>query len=433
MRKPGWIIGLSESLQSRTSSLHIRGFKDSGYNPNNADTHYNYSRTLRALGRLNEAEQAARQALALTPDHVDARINLGVAQAARGKRSEAEASYREALGVDPRAAAAHHNLAQILLQTERFEEDWKAFEWRWHTPDFQGAGAFRALPAWPGSPMDHGTLLVWTEQGVGDQILYAGMIPDLKHLAPDVLVACTERLVPLFARSFPEAKVLAQPDLQADQERLSSVAAQIPAGSLGQHLRPSPEAFHGHSAYLVADPGRTTALKSKYENQFEGAVRIGLSWRSGNPRFGAQKSLALADLTPLFEAPNTNFIDLQYGDTADERDALVQSSGRTLHHDTDIDSLDDLDAFAAQVTAMDLVITASNTTAHMAGALGIPCWVLVPTGPGLLWYWFLDRSDSPWYPSLRLFRQATPGDWAPVVQQVNAALADFASSHSGTS
>ena len=162
-------------------------------------------------------------------------------------------------------------------------------------------------------------------------------------------------------------------------------------------------------------------------------MRIGLSWRSGNPRFGTAKSLALTDFEPVLETPNSVFIDLQYGDTTDERGALERSCGRTLHHDTDIDSLADLDAFAAQVAAMDLVITASNTTAHMAGALGVPCWVLVPTGPGLLWYWFLDRSASPWYPSPRLFRQAAPGDWAPVVQQVNAALADFASSHSGTS
>ncbi len=402
-------------------------------NPNNAETHYNYSRTLRALGRLDDAEQAARQALDLTPDHADARINLGVAQAAMGKRSEAEASYRQALDVNPRAAAAHHNLAQILLQSGRFKEGWEAFEWRWHTPDFQGADAFRALPAWTGSPMDQGTLLVWTEQGVGDQILYAGIFPDLKDKASDLLIASTERLAPLFARSFPFATVVAQPDLQVDQKRLSSIVAQIPAGSLGQYLRPSEDAFGARPAFLTAESDKTAALKSKYDAQFGDALRIGLSWRSGNPRFGAAKSLALTDLASLFEAPSTVFIDLQYGDTADEHAVLQQSGGHTLHRDPYIDSLADLDTFAAQVAAMDLVVTAPNTTAHMAGALGVPCWVLVPTGPGLLWYWFLDRSDSPWYPSLRLFRQAPPGDWAPVVQQVNAALAGFVSSHPGTS
>ncbi len=165
---------------------------------NNADTQYNYSRTLRALGQLDDAETAARRDLDLMPGHVDARVHLGVTQAAKGEKEAAEASYRDAIKTEPRTAAAHHNLAQILLQSGRLSEGWEEFEWRWQTPDFQGAGSFRALPPWQGNPIHDSTLLVWTEQGVGDQILYAGMIPDVENMASNILIACTERLVPLF-------------------------------------------------------------------------------------------------------------------------------------------------------------------------------------------------------------------------------------------
>jgi tetratricopeptide (TPR) repeat protein len=399
----------------------------------NADTYYNHSQTLRALGRFDEAEAAARRAIDRAPDRVDAHVGLGITQAAKGDRAAAEASYRTALNTNPRAAEAHHNLAQILLQSGRLAEGWEAFEWRWHTPDFRGAGPFRDLPLWHGAPLAEGTLLVWTEQGVGDQILYSSMVHDLEGRAPSLMVACTERLVPVFTRSFPFADVVSQTTLKAEPALLESVTAQIPSGSLGQFLRPSLESFPDRTAFLGADPDKVSVLKAKYQDQFGDSVRIGLSWRSGNPRFGAAKSIMLADLKPVFAHSNITFVDLQYGNTDDERASFSREHGFEIHRDPVIDAKADLDGFAAQVAAMDLVITASNTAAHIAGALAVPCWTLLPAGPGLLWYWFLDRGDSPWYPSLRLFRQGSPGNWTAVAQQVSEALSGFIPAYPGAS
>ena len=401
--------------------------------PNNANTHYNYSRTLKALGRLDDAEAAARKALVRAPSYVNARVSLGLTQAAKGDSTAAEESYRAALHADPRAAEAHHNLAQILLQSGRLTEGWEAFEWRWHTSDFQGAETFRALTSWEGDTLSEGTLLVWTEQGVGDQILYASMIHDLKDMAPNIMLACTARLVPIFSRSFPFAEVLSQAALKENQDLLRPVVAQVPAGSLGQFLRPSINSYPSRGAFLHANPKKVLALRAKYETQFGDTARIGLSWRSANPRFGASKSMMLDDLKPALSHPGTTYFDLQYGDTDEERSVFAEETGIEVFRDTDIDALIDLEGFAALVASMDLVITSSNTTAHVAGALGVPCWTLVPAGPGLLWYWFLDRSDSPWYPSLRLFRQAFPGDWVPAVQQVSEALSGFLSVRPGSS
>ena len=174
------------------------------------------------------------------------------------------------------------------------------------------------------------------------------------------------------------------------------------------------------SGFLQADADASAAYRDRLATQSGGRPCIGLSWRSSNAVYGAQKSLALADLSPLLRArPDLFWVDLQYGETAPER----AEAGDLLWHDPAIDPLRDLDATAAQYAALDLVITTSNTAAHLAGALGVPTWLLLPApGFGLLWYWQLERADSPFYPAMRCFRQAAPGDWACVVAAVRTAL-----------
>lgn len=174
------------------------------------------------------------------------------------------------------------------------------------------------------------------------------------------------------------------------------------------------------SGVLQADAAATVAYRDRLAARADGRPCIGLSWRSSNAAYGAQKSLALADLGPLLRArPDLFWVDLQYGDTAAERAEV----GDLLWHDPAIDPLRDLDAAAAQYAALDLVITTSNTAAHLAGALGVPTWLLLPApGFGLLWYWQLERADNLFNPSIRCFRQAAPGDWPGVVAAVGAAL-----------
>jgi hypothetical protein len=176
--------------------------------------------------------------------------------------------------------------------------------------------------------------------------------------------------------------------------------------------------------FLQADPTAAAAYRQRLAAPARGRPRIGLSWRSSNAQYGAQKSLHLADLAPLLHRQDLFWVDLQYGDTTAERDSAA-ADGLSLWRDEQIDPLTDLDAAAAQYAALDLVITASNTAAHLAGSLGLATWLLLPApGPGLLWYWLLDRVDSPFYPGIRCFRQAAgePG-WAGPVGQVQAALA----------
>ena len=147
---------------------------------------------------------------------------------------------------------------------------------------------------------------------------------------------------------------------------------------------------------------------------------IGIAWVSKNKRIGPQKSMALRELAPLAGIPGLRFIDLQYGDTAEERARFEDETGTAIIHDEDVDQMADLDAFAAQVAAMDLVISVSNTTVHMAGALGVPAWVMLNTVP--LPCWLLEGEISPWYPTVRLFRQTEAGEWGDVIGRVAEAL-----------
>lgn len=257
-------------------------------------------------------------------------------------------------------------------------------------------------------------VLAWGEQGIGDRILLAGMLADLHEAAGDVAVETEPRLVPLLARSFPALEILAEGEPPAG----SGFMSQIALGALGQHFRKQPDAFPSRSTYLRADPARTAALRHRYTIAPD-RLLIGISWCSRNAAFGRFKSVGLAEWAPILAVPGVTFVNLQYGDTHDERSRIEAPH---ILHDATIDPLRDLDGAASQIAAMDLVITTSNTTAHMAGALGIETWTLLPSGPGLLWYWFQDREDSPWYPSMRLFRQHRPGDWTELIARVASRL-----------
>jgi hypothetical protein len=180
---------------------------------------------------------------------------------------------------------------------------------------------------------------------------------------------------------------------------------------LGSFPEPAP--------YLVADPQLRTELRGRYRDQGAGLL-VGLAWHSDSPSGGRQSSLTLPELRSLLETPEVTFVDLQYGDTADQRSAFARETGIDIVHDDQVDQMVDLDAFAAQIAAMDLVLSIDNSTMMMAGALGVPTWAMLRTVP--YWCWGLDRDDNPWYAAMRLFRQDTPGDWEGVCQEVETAL-----------
>lgn len=384
---------------------------------------YNRLGTLfKETGRLADSETAYRQALVLQPESPGALTNLGVLLQGMERFTEAEVAYRQALSLDPDYDFAHYNLALLCLSQKRLQDGWVGYERRWKTKGFTALRHQMPQLPWHGESLSGEAMLVWQEQGVGDVILYASMIPDLMERCAALIVECEARLVPLFKRSFPGAQVVMRSDSVHPATR--EARWQSPLGSLCRWLRACPEDFGWRGPYLVPDALRVAEFKKRYRALGQGPV-IGISWRSSNYKAGTQKSLPLSEWAPLLTLPGAIFVNLQYGDCADELSRLERDVGMTVYHDNTVNSLNDLDGFAAQVAAMDLVISVSNSTVHFAGALGVPVWTLLPRGDALLWYWFHEVEDNLWYPGMRLFRQDHPGDWSGPVTRVTDALRSF--------
>ncbi|MGE0715858.1 MAG: hypothetical protein AB7P02_10470, partial [Alphaproteobacteria bacterium] len=268
-------------------------------------------------------------------------------------------------------------------------------------------------PAWDGGALPDETLLVWGEQGLGEEIWAAALLPEAAARVGALVLDCAPRLQALFARSFPDATVVAR----SDPPDPACAAAGVQCPSVGL-LRALPARLATHAPHLAADGAATAALRARYRALGPGPV-VGLSWRSANRRVADAKSSDLLDWRPILDRPAV-FVDLQYGDTEQERAAAAAVFGVTIHRDPTIDALGDLDLPAAQIAAMDAVVTVSNTTAHLAGGLGVPTAVLLARGRGQFWTWMDAR--VPWYTGMTLCRQERAGEWAPPIAAAAAAL-----------
>lgn len=367
--------------------------------------------SLAVMGRLHEALEAYDLAIRLKPDYPEAWSNRGNTLHDIGRPHEALESYARALELRPDYAQAHFNEACCRLALGDFATAWPKYVRRRHTEN-SAPIEIPELPEWDGHALT-GTLLVRGEQGLGDQILNLCMLRETRTRCTDLVLAVEPRLVSLVQRSFPECRVVAvsQPLPVAD------CTAWISLSDLGQFFRLGAESFSANrTPWLVADSRRVAELKQELHP--DRRLRCGLSWVSKNNRFASQKSLALESLQELFRHDTIEFIDLQYGDTGPERVALRDRHGIDIHHLKGLDLTNDLEGLAALICNCDMVVTISNTTAHFAGALGIPMYLMLPFGQGRHWYWHHDRADNPWYPTATLYRQTTPSDWSDVVRRV---------------
>jgi tetratricopeptide (TPR) repeat protein len=383
--------------------------------PQLTEAHYNLGNTIHALDKLEAAEASFKRALALRPDYAEAHYNLGCVLEDLGRLDEALASIARALQIKPDYPQARFGQALAQLQTGDWATGWRNYESRWKSPDHNTP--WRAYPqtTWAGDQLESGRLLLWGEQGVGDEIQFAGLIPEAVRTGNRITLDCDARLKPLFARSFPEIEVVSGcgPAEAATME----IAAQLPTGSLPGLFRANGSAFAATaSPYLRADPAERENFRARYN---DGSRLIGLAWHTKNLKTGRKRSIGLESLAPLFALPGIRWISLQYGDF-DALEEHAAAANAPLLIDRTVDQFADLDRFAAQVAAMDQVITIDNSTAHLAGALGLPVWLLLPYAAD--WRWLERCEHSPWYPTLRLVRQQTIGNWESVVESVRSAL-----------
>ena len=377
--------------------------------PTLAQAHSSLGAVLQAQGKLNEALLCSERAVALNPDLAEAHHNLGRLLRTLGRPDEALASFRCAIALQPNYAQAHFSESMMLLLRGDFASGWPGYERRWQSVDQNTPQRAYSQPLWRGEATDR--VLIWGEQGVGDEIMFAGLIPDVLRTGTRCILDCDARLKPLFARSFPQVDVVT--GHSPDQPGELKFSAHLPSASLPGLFRTSTAAFASTtSPYLFADSNERERFRAAYA---DGRRLVGLAWQTNSPQSGQIRSIDLSLLAPLFAHDGIQWISLQYG-SHDALEAQASAAAAPIFVDRSVDQLSDMDQFAAQVAAMDLVITIDNSTAHLAAALGIPVWLLLPFAPD--WRWQEQREDSPWYPTMRLFRQPAFGDWQSVVQRV---------------
>jgi hypothetical protein len=364
---------------------------------------------------LDEAAASYERALALKPDYAEAHYNWGCALYASGNVDAALVRYRKALAIQPDYAQARFSESLAQLLQGNFSSGWRKYESRWQTKEHDTRT--RAYPQlfWTGEKLVSGRLLIWGEQGIGDEIMFAGLLPDVLRTGNFCMLDCDPRLNPLFARSFPGIELISRsaPGLNPELE----FAAHLPSGGLPGLFRAADTAFSATtSPYLVADPLASHRFRAHYS---DGGKLVGLAWYTKNRKTGRHRSMDLSLFAPLFAPPDFRWVSLQYGDP-NALEIQAAAANAPLLIDRSINQFSDLDLFAAQVAAMDLVITIDNSTAHLAGALGVPTLLLLPFAPN--WRWLQARDDSPWYPTLRLFRQPKLADWPPVIEKIQDVL-----------
>ncbi len=380
-------------------------------NPGYAQTHLNLGVLLANQKRFDEAEATYQQALALSPESPAGWSNLGVLYACMKREAEAAQCYRTAMELDPQYGKARFNLSYLLLRQGRFEEGWSCLEARdWYA----ALGSRLEFPRWQGEALTGKSMLLCYEAGHGDVIQFCRYAAVLKAQgAASITLICHPALQTLLAQLESVDKVIAydQPIPTTGWDFWS------PLLSIPYHCQTRLDTIPAQLPYLHAPAER---IEKWAELLSSAGLRVGLVWK-GSTQFenDADRSLPSLDvLAPLGTVAGVHFISLQKG--AGEDEALHPPVGLLLTHLGA--QLTDFADTAAVISNLDLVICVDTAVAHLAGALGKPCWVMLPEyKPD--WRWLTERTDSPWYPGvMRLFRQTVMGDWSPVVTELVAAL-----------
>ncbi|SDF63964.1 tetratricopeptide repeat protein [Thalassobaculum litoreum] len=364
-----------------------------------------------------------RQGACIRPETADVWYNIGVERGRSGDAATAVRYCRRATQIDDGHALAHLNTALALLVQERFAEGWEEHRRRLDSPEAAPFLRRFAIPEWTGQDLAGARLLVWGEQGIGDEIQFLTLAPALLRRGAALTVLTEPRLRPILRRSFPGIAVPEVATPTGGWEDHHGCDLQIALGDLphrlalfcGGEVRPEP--------WIVPDPERAMALRVGLLARHRGKRLVGITWRSIAPKTGARRSIPIDLWRAVAAMPEVALVSLQYGAAPEDYAAFAAQTGQPIDHAHGIEPLVDLDGLAALVAAVDLVVAPANNTVHFAGALAKPCWTLLPTRPD--WRWGLTRDDSLWYPQTRVFRQQRDGDWEPVMVRVAAALGEW--------
>ncbi|HEX3756663.1 MAG TPA: tetratricopeptide repeat protein [Rhizomicrobium sp.] len=408
--------GLAQRMLKRFDDALASYERAVGLNPGSAQVHYNRGNTLSDLKRWEEAVASFDRAIALEPASCETHVNRAQALTELKRLDEALAGYDRAIALNPGMAVPYLNKSQVLLLSGRFGEGWPLYEYRKKLVEPILSEAPAATP-WLGDLDIRGkTLLVESERGLGDIIQFARYAHLAQDLGAKVVLATPGRLVRLMEGLIPSIEIVGADALSA------SCDFRIALLSMPLAFKNDADTIPGRVPYLRAEPELVRKWRTRIGHR---GFKIGICWQGSRLAGAMDRSFSVAEFRNIARIPNLRLISLQKGGGTEQlRDLPAGMAVETLGEDFDSGP----DAFidtAAVMDSLDLVITADTAIAHLAGALGQPCWVALKHVPD--WRWLLDRSDSPWYPTLTLFRQPVDGNWAGLFAEVEARLAEIIS------
>ena len=454
---------VKSKLKQSPNSLHLLNYQAMAYSalkrdkealssylkiikkdPTLAGPYYNMGVILKRNERLEEAIDHYKKAISLKADYVQAYNNLGVLYKDSEKYEDAIKMFMKAKELQPDHQNSYYNLALIKKEQGLYEEaiefllmvldlnsdhseanylswliysrlgqftkGWKYFEYRWKVSPQNGViWPIQDKPLWKGEKGKH--VVVWQEQGIGDQIIFLSLLPEVKEMCSRLSVYVDPRLHALCKRTMPDI------DFVKDEEELKKVESDyyLPLGSVPGLIRNDISDFDRTvTGYFKADPQRVEAIRN--ELGLGNKTVIGISWKSFKSLNQVKKSIQLRDFERIFSGLDVVLVNLQYGDVDEEIREFKEVTGIDVVQCASVDNREDLDGLAALIEVCDLVVSTSNVTIHMAGALAKETWALLHYVS--IYYWLVERTDSIWYPSLTLYRQPTLDDWDSVYEAI---------------
>jgi tetratricopeptide (TPR) repeat protein len=421
--------------------------------PNYAEAHMNLGNVLAQQGKTDDAIKCYEQVLKTKPGDAEALTNIGNVHRDQAHFDDALACFEHALRQNPQTAGPHHNRALLWLLLGKWTEGWPEYEWRWKTSDFTRL-SFQQ-PRWDGSPLQGRSILLVAEQGLGDTVQFLRYVPLVEQRGGRVIVQCQPALKRLLQESAGIKNLIVQ------GAPLPKFDVYSPLLSLPGILKTSPSTVPADVPYIhpktelvgqwrrnlsgvrrpVSSVKNTLSSDTGHRTPDSGLLRVGIAWQ-GSPayRFDRQRSIPLKEFACLANVPGVQLISLQKGPGTEQVKSGVRSPVSGVKNPADSghrtpdsgrfcfdlgDCFDEASGpfmdTAAVMESLDLVITSDTVIPHLAGALGIPVWVALPLIPD--WRWLLQREDSPWYPTMRLFRQTRKGQWEDVFVRIAGQLA----------
>ena len=378
--------------------------------------HNNLGNLLREQGQPEEAVELYRQALSLRTEQPALHNNLGNALRALNRTDDAIAAHQLALALDRNDADAHWNRGLMLLLKGELAAGWEEYEWRWRVPEFRSPRRNFSQPLWSGEPLAGRRILLHAEQGFGDTLQFVRYAPMVAQLGGRVILECPAELCRLM-QTVPGIE-----QIVPTGQPLPAFDVHCPMLSLPRAFRTTLQTIPQQVPYLSADPARTRFWAERLRFPTD-RLRVGFAWagRPDNPN-DRIRSIAVPDLAPLAACKGVAFYNLQTG-------VAASSAVNALKFQNDPLTFEDFADTSALIANLDLIVSVDTALVHLAGAMALPVWTLLPFAPD--WRWMLDHEDTPWYPTMRLFRQPRPGNWDHVIRRTADELERLATGLSG--